>query len=120
MSPEADYYSKWQPKHPEEALARPASLPSANAEPNVIVADALAIRRDEDDAADQVATLSGLVHASVMLVQLDKVVEACAVDRRCSAPCRCGMQDEHDLQHTPRDANDEVHSTGWLDIASSM
>ena len=52
MSPEADYYSKWQPKHPEEALARPASLPSANAEPNVIVADALAIRRDEDYAAD--------------------------------------------------------------------
>jgi len=45
---------------------------------------------------------SGLRHASAMPVQLDQVVEARAVDRRCSAPCRCGMQDEHDLQHAAR------------------
>ena len=46
-----------------EAPARPASLPLASAEHNVIVADAQATRRDEGDTADQAATSSGLWQA---------------------------------------------------------
>ena len=75
-------YSKHTPSL--EAPARPASLPSASADPNVIVADALAIQRDEDDAADQAATLSGLGHASAMLVQLDKVDKVVEARARAS------------------------------------
>ena len=41
----------------------------------------MAIRRDEGDATDQSATLSGLWHASAMPVQLDQVVEARHADR---------------------------------------
>ena len=29
------------------------------------------------------------------------------------------MEDQHDL-HMPREANDEGHSTGWLDLAFAM
>ena len=55
-----------------EAPARPASLPSASAELNLMSADAQARRRDDGDAADQAAILSGLVHAYAMPVQLDR------------------------------------------------